>query len=95
MLHIDTLISDDVDLLDIDEAADTMRFYRIDPDATGIYDLDAAPMVYVGRSAMHRRKIRDTQQEIVALRAAIAAGWDVVPELAFVEQQLAHLEGHA
>jgi hypothetical protein len=79
-----------------DDAADTLRFRRfeapIGPDATSIYDLRAAPPPrYVGRSAARRRRIRDTQQEIAGLHAAIAAGWDVGPELAYEERRLAAL----
>jgi hypothetical protein len=79
-----------------DDAADTHRFRRfdipIDPDATSIYDLRAAPPPrYVGRSWIRRRRIHDTQQEIDGLRDAIASGWDVGPELAYQERRLATL----
>lgn len=87
----------------IDDAADTLRFVRpnydldapTDPDATSIYDLRSAPPPrYVGRTraVAQRRLIRSTRQEIAGLRDAIAAGWDVGPELAHVERRLASLE---
>lgn len=87
----------------LDDAADTLRFTRFveeeipaDPDATSIYDLgQLAPTPrYVGRSApATRRLIRATQQGIVGLREALAAGWDVGPELAHEQRRLAQLEG--
>jgi hypothetical protein len=106
---------------DSDDAADTLRFARLDfdfdgatdPDATSIWDLgseraheeqnlyalDAADTAvttrYIGRSrrsAARRRMIRSTEQSIAGLRDAIAAGWDVGPELAHEERRLAALE---
>lgn len=93
MLDVDT----------IDDAADTLRFTRLDfdaeapgdPDATSIYDLRAAPPPrYVGRdhAANRRRRIRAIRRDIDGLRDAIAAGWDVGPELAHEERRLAMLE---
>jgi len=90
---------DDTDT--IDDAADTLRFRRIgfdtevptDPDATSMYDLSPTPVVYVGRStARRRRQIRDTRENILRLREALAAGWDIAPELAHEERRLAALE---
>ena len=104
-----------------DDAADTLRFTRLDldfdgptdPDATSIWDvasemehettrlyaLDAADTAvttrYIGRdrrSVARRRMIRATRQDIAGLRDAIAAGWDVGPELAHEERRLAALE---
>ncbi len=84
----------------IDDAADTLPFGRFDPateeptdpDGTSIYDLRPAPPPrYVGRSAARQRLIRSTRQEIAGLRAAIAAGWDVGPELMHEERRLAAL----
>jgi hypothetical protein len=80
-----------------DDAADTLRFRRIGPDATSIYDLRGTPR-YVGRtnrSAARRRLIRSTRQEIAGLREALASGWDVGPELAYEEGRLAALEAAA
>ena len=84
----------------IDDAADTLRFVRpdfeapTDPDATSIYDLRAAPPPrYVGRSAVRRRRqIRDTRENLLRLREALAEGWDIGPELAHEERRLAALE---
>lgn len=84
----------DIDLND--DAADTLRFQRfedsIDPDATSIYDLQDSPLPrYVGRSAC-RCLIRATRQDIAGLRDALAAGWDVGPELVHEQRHLALLE---
>ena len=94
MLHLD-----DTDL--IDDAAVTLRYFALDaptdPDATSIYDLGStpAPPRYVGRdhSAARRRLVRATRQDIAGLRDALAAGWDVGPELAHEQRRLAGLEG--
>ncbi len=103
-----------------DDAADTLRFARLDldfdgatdPDATSIWDLrhelvheessffalDAADATvtarYIGRSrrsVARRRLIRATRQDVAGLRDALAAGWDVGPELAHEERRLASL----
>lgn len=82
-----------------DDAADTLRFVRLDfeiptdPDATSIYDLRAAPPRREVRdhSASHRRLVRSILRDIAGLRDAIAAGWDVGPELAHEERRLAAL----
>ena len=85
----------------IDDAADTLRFVRpdfafdapTDPDATSIYDLRAAPPSrYVGCSPRRRRQLRDTRENVLRLREALADGWDIAHELAHEEQQLAALE---
>jgi hypothetical protein len=88
------LITDDID---IDDAADTLRFRPIsdveaptDPDATSIYDLRAAPPTR--HAATHRRLIRSVRRDLAGLRDAVAAGWDVGPELAHEERRLAALE---
>ena len=85
----------------IDDAADTLRFVRpdfsfeapTDPDATSIYDLRAAPPPrYVGRSAVRRRRqIRDTRENLLLLREALADGWNIAPELAHEERRLSAL----
>jgi hypothetical protein len=88
----------------IDDAADTLRMRRIDfideaptdPDATSIYDLTPAPPPrYVGTSRQvtrRRRMIRDTRENILRLREALAEGWDIGPELSHEEKKLAALE---
>ena len=86
----------------IDDAADTLRFTRpdfafeapTDPDATSIYDLTPTPVParYVGSSPRRRRQIRDTRENILRLREALAAGWDIAPELAHEQRRLAALE---
>jgi len=92
-----------IDSTATDDAADTLRFTRIDfideaptdPDATSIYDIDTAPVRHVGqsrRTMARRRMIRATRQDIAGLRDAIKAGWDVGPELAHEERRLAALE---
>ena len=83
-----------------DDAADTLRMPRFDfeaptdPDATSIYDLRPAPSPrYVGRTAVRRRRqLRDTRENVLRLREALAAGWDIAPELAHEERRLAALE---
>ena len=98
------LTTDDTD----DDAADTLRFLRpdfnfeapTDPDMTSTYNLHDAPTPrYVGRSsapltARRRRQIRDTRENLLRLREALAAGWDIGPELAHEERRLAALETH-
>ncbi len=82
----------------IDDAADTLRFTRFDfdselptdPDATSIYDLAPTP-VPVRTSPRRRRQLRDTRENVVRLREALAAGWDIAPELAHEERRLAVL----
>ena len=84
----------------IDDAADTLRFVRptfdfeipTDPDATSIYDLTPTPVRYVGSSPRRRRQLRDTRENVLRLREAIADGWDIGPELAHEERRLATLE---
>ena len=80
------------DTLDIDEAADTLRFVRISPDATSIYDIIPPAVRRLDRAAIRRRLIRATRQDIAGLREAVAAGWDIGPELAHEERRLASLE---
>lgn len=89
------------------DAADTLRMSRFDfdveaptdPDATGIYDLrDAETPRYVGRATAplsahrRRRQLKDTRENVLRLREAAAAGWDIGPELAYEERHLAALE---
>jgi hypothetical protein len=89
------------------DAADTLRFARLDfdaeaptdPDATGIYDLrDAETPRYVGHSSSplsslrRRRQLKDTRENVLRLREAVVAGWDIGPELAYEERRLADLE---
>lgn len=83
------------DTLDIDEAADTLRFMRVDPDATSIYDLTPTPVSYVSSSPRHRHQLRDTRENVLRLREALAEGWDIGPELAHEERRLAALEAAA
>lgn len=94
------MTTDDYDALD--DAADTLRFRRdfnfddeapTDPDATSIWDIATPVMAHAPRrTAERRRKIRDTRENILRLQEALAAGWDVAPELAYEERQLAVLE---
>ncbi len=42
----------------------------------------------------HRRLIMTARQDIAGLRAALASGWDIGPELAYEEQRLATLEAN-
>lgn len=79
------------DTLDIDEAAATFRFIRIDPDATSIYDITPA-VRRLDRAAVRRRLIRETRRDIAGLRVARASGWDIGPELAYEERRLIALE---
>lgn len=81
----------DTNTLD-DDAADTLRFMRCDFDFEGT-DIDVASchIRLVERSTLRRRKIRDTRQNLARLRDALAAGWDIGPELAYEERRLALL----
>ena len=85
---------DDTDFNDTDEAADTYRFFRLDPDATSIYDLTPPAVRRLDNVEIRRRRrqIRATRQDVIRLREALAAGWDIGPELAYEERQLAVLE---
>ncbi len=78
----------------VDDAADTLRFARLDPDFgdTAILDVTSRRPRGVDRTAARRRLIRATRQDIARLRDALAAGWDVGPELAHEERRLAALE---
>ena len=88
---------DDTDT--IDDAADTLRFVRpdfafeapTDPDATSIYDLTPTPVRYVGSSPRRRRQLRDTRENVLRLREALADGWDIGPELSHEERRLSAL----
>jgi hypothetical protein len=73
--------------------------HELEHDESRLYALDAADAVvtarYVGRTrrtAARRRLIRATRRDIAGLRDAIAAGWDVGPELAHEERRLSALE---
>ena len=88
-----------------DDAADTLRLVRpdflcsdfldevpTDPDATEIYELAPTPRPrYVGRSSARRRQIRDTRENLLRLREAVAEGWNIGPELAHEERRLSAL----
>lgn len=87
-----------------DDAADTLRFRRFtfddeaptDPDATSIWDIATpiavpAPRAAPRVSARRRRQIRDTRENVLRLREALAAGWDIAPELAHEERFLSAL----
>lgn len=75
-----------------DDAADTLRFTRhaFDFDGTDI-DVTSRHIRLVDRATLRRRKIRDTRQNLARLREALAAGWDIGPELAHEERRLALL----
>ncbi len=97
---------DDIDMNDtIDDAADTLRFVRPDfdfdfdgpthPNATSIFNLAPSPTststAGIERRRRHRQ-IRDTRENLLRLHEALAAGWDIGPELAHEERRLAALE---
>lgn len=96
-------VSDDLPL-DLDDATDpdatAIWSFRPDPDEEScLYELDVADASVTARFAgqtrrsvaRRRRLIRTTRQDIDGLRDAIAAGWDVGPELAHEERRLAAL----
>lgn len=81
---------------------------RLDPDGTSIidirgmaYDVDCgdleATSIYarVYSRAAEPLQIRTLRHEIAGLRAALASGWEVGPELAYEERRLALLEAAA
>ena len=80
-----------------DDAADTLRLVRFDfddeaptdSDATSIWALAPTPVPRV--SVRRRRQIRDTRDNLLRLREALAAGWDIAPELAHEERCLSSL----
>jgi hypothetical protein len=78
------------------DAADTLRFFRVDPDATSAYDITPIPVRRRDRetirAALYRRLIRASRQDVARLREALASGWDIGPELAYEERRLAALE---
>lgn len=84
MSNIDTIV--------IDDAADTLRFAPLDPDATSIYDISSSYGRRIDHASARRRLILRTRHDVARLREAVAAGWDVGPELAFEERRLAALE---
>lgn len=94
----DTLVPSLTDFEELDDASDTQRFLcpdfddPTDPEGTSIYDLGTIAVPY---SAGRRRQIRAVRQEIAGLREALAAGWDVGPELAYEQRCLAALEDRA
>ena len=77
---------------DPDDAAMTLRFFRVDPDATAAYDITPVPVLRLDHDEVRRRLIRSTRQTVTQLRAALAAGWAVESELAYEGQRLAALE---
>lgn len=83
---------EEVDDVDSADAADTLRFIPIAPDATSIYDITPLAVRRLDRAAVRRRLIRATLQDIARLREAVAAGWDIGPELAYEERRLSALE---
>jgi hypothetical protein len=101
------LTTDDYYNDDDSDAADTLRMKRADfdfeaptdPDETSIYTLHDAPTPrYAGRyssplSAFRRRRqLKDTRENVLRLREALADGWDIGPELAHEERRLSALE---
>ena len=83
------------------DAADTLRFARqgfdseapTDPGTTAIYNLGSpGTKGHSRRSAARRRQIRDTRENVLRLREALAEGWEIGPELAHEERRLAALE---
>ena len=91
------MIRDIYDTDDVFDAADTLRFVRpsfdseapTDPDATSIYLLTPTARPDVRSARRRRRRIRDTRENVLRLREALANGWDIAPELAHEEQKLA------
>jgi hypothetical protein len=78
---------------DDSDAADTLRFRHLDPDETSTYDITPLAARRLDRTELRRRRdlIRRALRDVAGLRAAIAAGWDVGPELAHEERSLAAL----
>jgi hypothetical protein len=100
--YINALITDTLDTLDVDAARASRRGVAdfedetpTAPDATSIYDLRPQISAATQRrrsDARRRRQIRDTRENILRLREALKAGWDIGPELAYEERQLTALE---
>lgn len=86
----------DVDRVDLEDTSN--------PDAASILDirsvdwddvLDTTSIcirVLSPGALAHRRLIMEIRQGLVGLRAALASGWDIGPELAYEERRLAALE---
>jgi len=77
--------------------------YDVDPDATPIIairgvdwdDFDTTSIcirVLSPVALAHWRLLMEVRQGIAGLRAALASGWDIGPELAYEEYRLAVLE---
>jgi hypothetical protein len=86
----------DVDRVDLDDISDPDATSIIDIRSVDWDDLDTTPICISSLSpvALSRRQliIMETRQSIVGLRAALASGWDIGPELAYEERRLAGLE---
>ncbi len=88
----------------IDGETDTVRFFRgelcvpSDPDATSIYNLGKVHVspLNTGHDRFVGHRLRQAlRQDIAGLRAALAAGWDVGPELEHEQRRLSVLEDTA
>jgi hypothetical protein len=78
-----------------DEAAVTARFARLDLDTTKVVTARCRSRNTKHVQHVLGRLIRAARQDIARLREAIAAGWDIGPELAHEERRLAALEKEA
>ena len=85
----------DVDRVDLNDTSDPDATSIIDIRGVNWDDLDTTSIcirVRSPRALAHRRLIMEIRQGIVGLRAALASGWDIGPELAYEELRLAVLE---
>lgn len=66
--------------------------FDVDDDTTTTICIRQLPRGAGPRAVSRRRLILAVRQDIAGLRAALASGWDIGPELAYEERRLAALE---
>ena len=85
----------DVDCVDLDDTSDTDATAIIDIRGVNWLDRDTTSTCLRTLSpgvVSRRRLIMEIRLGVAGLRAALASGWDIGPELAYEERRLAALE---